>query len=51
MKDQVTRLTSLGINATSLSEINSEAIQKEVDNGKYSIVYRSHIIILRRTVS
>jgi len=41
MKDQVSRLTSLGISAISLSDISSESDIRAVERGTYSIVYGS----------
>ena len=41
MKDQVSRLTSLGISAICLSDIITESQRKAVENGQYSIVYGS----------
>ena len=41
MKDQVTRLTSLGITAISLAEITTEKQCNEVLNGDYSVVFGS----------
>ena len=41
MKDQVSRLTSLGISAVSLSDICSDEEMRSVEKGSYSIVYGS----------
>ena len=41
MKDQVSRLTSLGISAISVSDISSESDIRAVERGTYSIVYGS----------
>ena len=41
MKDQVSRLNSLGISAISLSDVSSESEIRAVENGSYSIVYGS----------
>ena len=41
MKDEVSRLTSLGISAISLSDMSSESEVKAIENGDYSIVYGS----------
>ena len=41
MKDQVSRLTSLGMSAISLSDIITDSQRKAVENGEYSIVYGS----------
>ena len=41
MKDQVRRLSLLGISATSLSDISSAAEIKKVESGEFSIVYGS----------
>ena len=41
MKDQVSRLTSIGISAVSLSDICSDEEMRSVEKGSYSIVYGS----------
>ena len=41
MKDQVSRLTSLGISAICLSDINTESQRRKLENGEFSIVYGS----------
>ena len=41
MKDQVRRLTSLGISAVSLSDICSDEEMRSVEKGSYLIVYGS----------
>ena len=41
MRDQVSRLTSLGISAVSLSDICSDDEMRSVEKGSYSIVYGS----------
>ena len=41
MKDQVHRLSLLGVSATSLSDIRSSAEIKKVESGEFSIVYGS----------
>ena len=41
MRDQVSRLTSLGVKSICLSEVSSEAVRKDVERGLYSIVYGS----------
>ncbi|CAH3161221.1 unnamed protein product, partial [Porites lobata] len=41
MKDQVSRLSSLGVSAISLSDISSAAEIKKVESGEFSIVYGS----------
>ena len=41
MKDQVTRLYSLGVSAIALNDITSDSIEKKVVNGYYSVVYGS----------
>ena len=41
MKDQVSRLTSLGMSAVSFSDICSDEEMRSVEKGSYSIVYGS----------
>ena len=41
MKDQVSRLSFLGVSAISLSDISSPAEIKKVESGEFSIVYES----------
>ncbi len=41
IKDQVTRLNSLGVNAVALSDITSDCVKEMVLNGDYSIVFGS----------
>ena len=41
MKDQVTRLHSLGVSAIALNDITSDSIEKKVVNKYYSVVYGS----------
>ena len=41
MKDQVSRLTSLGISAISLAEVTSDEKSKAIENGGYSVVFGS----------
>jgi len=41
MKDQVSRLNSLGISSICLSDISTESQRKAVESGQYSIVYGS----------
>ena len=41
MKDQVSRLTFLGISAISLAEVISDEQSKAIENGAYSVVFGS----------
>ena len=41
MKDQVTRLHSLGVSAIALNDIASDSIEEKLVRGYYSVVYRS----------
>ena len=41
MKDQVTRLHSLGVSAIGLNDITSDSIEEKVVRGYYSVVYGS----------